>query len=146
MIKKVVNYEDFDGNQVSEELCFHLKQTELMEMAMELPDGVSEILGDDPSNVTEEAALKLVDKLGNKGIMDFIKKLVLKSYGKRVSGTRFEKSEELTKEFEQSLAYDALIMELITDNDAANDFMARIIPAGIADKVGNVNKPALPIK
>lgn len=149
MLKKTITYSDFDGNERTEDLYFNLTQTELVEMSMELPDGLSESVPNDPGKIDEEAALKLIDKLGSKGILDFIKTLVLKSYGiKSEDGRRFEKSEDITKEFSQTLAYDAMIMELMSNDEAAANFVNNIIPAKLVDKiaVGNNGKPALPVK
>lgn len=146
MLKKTVTYVDFNDNERTETLYFHLTQTELVEMAMEMPDGVSDAVGTDPSKVDEGAAAKLMDTLGGKGILDFIKKLLLKSYGvKSEDGRRFEKSEELSKEFSQTLAFDAIIMELMSNEEAATNFVMAVIPKNAADKIATGNKPALPM-
>ena len=99
MIKKTAKYVDFDGNERTEDCYFNLTQTELVEMAMDLPDGFSDSFGNDPSKIDQDAAaIKLIDTLGNKGILEFIKTLVLKAYGiKSADGRRFEKSEEISK-------------------------------------------------
>lgn len=136
MLKKVTNYVDFDGNNRTEEMYFNLTQTELMELAMDMPDDIADSVGNDPTNVSESAASKLVEKLGSKGIMDYLKMLVLKSYGvKSEDGRRFEKSEEISREFSQTIAYDNLMMELLTKPDSANEFITGIIPANTADKI-----------
>lgn len=136
MIKRTVTYEDFDGNQRTEELHFNLTQVELTEMAMDLPEGFLNSV-EDPSKVDgNAAAAKLAESLGGKGIFDFIKKLVLKSYGiKSEDGRRFQKSEELSNEFAQTLAFDAMIMELMQDDQVAAEFVNGVIPAKLADKL-----------
>ena len=145
MLKKTVKYFDFDGNERTETLYFHLSQTELIEMAMDIPDGVSDVVGNDPNKVNEDAAMRLVETLGGKGILDFIKKLLLKSYGiKSEDGRRFEKSEELSKEFSQTLAFDTIIMELMSNEEMAGQFITAVIPKDAADKMTAMSKPALP--
>lgn len=135
MLKKVVNYEDFDGNNVSEELYFNMTQTELVEMSMDLPDGVADAVGDGENVNKEVAAAKIIETLGGKGVFEFIKQLLLKSYGKKsADGRRFEKSEELTKEFSQSLAFDQIFMELMSDDVKAAEFVNNIIPASVLNK------------
>ncbi len=136
MIKKTVNYADFDGNARTEVLYFNLTKTELIEIAMDLPDGLSDSIGNDPNKIDEKAAIsKVMESLGSKGILDFIKKLVLKSYGiKSPDGRRFEKSEEISKEFSQTLAFDSVIMELMTGDQAAVNFMNGLIPADVLTK------------
>ena len=140
MIKKTVNYLDFDGNERTEVLYFNLTKTELVEIAMDLPDGLSETVGNDPTKIDETTAVsKVLESLGNKGVLEFIKKLVLKSYGiKSPDGRRFEKSEEISREFSQTLAFDNVIMELMSGDQAAVNFMNNLIPSDL------INKAALP--
>lgn len=136
MLKETITYVDFDGNERTEDLYFNLTQVELIEMSMDLPDGAADVVGDDPSKVGEGAALALLEKLGNKGILDFMKKLLLKAYGiKSADGRRFEKSEEISKEFSQTLAFDNLLIALLTDEARGNKFITGIIPAAVQDKL-----------
>lgn len=142
MIKKTVNYVDFDGNERTETHYFHLTQTELVEIAMELPEGLSESVGTDPTKIDEKIAVpKVLEALGGKGVLDFIKKLVLKSYGiKSEDGRRFEKSEQISREFSQTLAFDKVIMELMTGDKAAVTFMNNLIPADMINKMSLPNQ------
>lgn len=137
MIKRTVTYEDFDGNMRTEELHFNLTQVELTEMAMDLPDGFLNSVNGDPNSVDgPAAAAKLAESLGGKGILEFIKNLLLKSYGiKSEDGRRFQKSEELSKEFSQTLAFDAMLMELMQDDIKAAEFVNGVIPAKLAEKL-----------
>ena len=139
MITKTIRYNDFDGNERIENLQFHLSKVELIEMSLDLPDEVSETIGNDPSKIDESAARRLMETIGGKGILDFIKKLVLKSYGiKSTDGRSFEKSEELSRKFSQTLAFDALVMELMSNEETAAEFVNKIIPADTADKMPNI--------
>lgn len=137
MLKKTVTYADFDGNERTETLYFNLTQTELIDMAMKLPGGMTEAFGNDPSKVDPEVAgAELMNKLGGQGIINFIKEVVLKSYGeKSEDGRRFIKDEKITKEFSQTLAYDAIIMEFMTNDVAAAEFINKIIPANVLEKM-----------
>ena len=139
MLTKTVRYNDFDGNERIENLQFHLSKVELIEMSLDLPDEVSETIGNDPSKIDESAARRLMETMGSKGILDFIKKLLLKSYGvKSTDGRSFEKSEELSRKFSQTLAYEALVMELLTDELKAAEFVNKVIPADAADNIPNI--------
>ena len=42
MLKKTVNYEDFDGNQRTEDLYFNLTKLEATEFALDLPDEITD--------------------------------------------------------------------------------------------------------
>lgn len=139
MLTKTVKYKDFDGNERIENLQFHLSKVELIEMSLDLPDGVSEAIGNDPNNIDETAAMRILETLGGKGVLDFIKKLLLKSYGiKSADGRSFEKSEELSRKFSQTLAFDELVMELMSNEELAANFVNSVIPADTADKMPNV--------
>lgn len=134
MLTKTITYNDFDGNLRTEKHYFNLTQTELVEVALGLPNGLSE------SEISEEnkqqAALTLMDKLGSDGLFKFIKDLMLKAYGRKSEdGKRMEKSEQISKEFSETLAFDQMFMELMTDDIAAANFVNEIIPKDIADNL-----------
>lgn len=135
MIKKTVTYEDFDGNQRTEDLYFNLTKFEATEFALDLPDEItSEVEKEGADAANMESVSRIVQKLGGKGIIDFIRKLVLKSYGiKSEDGRRFEKSEKISTEFSQTMAFDNLMMELLTDDDAASKFINGVIPSDLAN-------------
>ena len=142
MLKKTINYTDFNGNERTEEHYFNLTQTELVEVALGLPDGLSE--NEISESNKQQAALTLMDNLGKEGLFNFIKDLMLKSYGiKSADGKRFEKSEQISTEFSQTLAFDKMFMELMTDDIAAADFVNSVIPKDIADNLKNKNQAKL---
>ena len=136
MITKDTKYVDFLGNDRTETMHSNLTQVERVEMGMDLPDDIKEEVGDDPSKITEETAMNLMVKLGEKGIMAFLKTVILKSYGVvSEDGRRFEKSEQISKEFSETIAFDNLMMELLADDEAAANFINSLIPSAVADKV-----------
>lgn len=138
MITKEVNYVDFKGNVRNEELCFNLTQVEMVEMGFDLPEDIRKEVGDDPSNITEETAINLLSKLGEKGVMAFLKTIILKAYGVvSEDGRRFEKSEKISKEFSETVAFDNLMIDLLSDDEKASGFINALIPASIADKIPN---------
>lgn len=145
MFIKTVEYEDFLGNSRTETCYFNLTQSEILDFAMELPSGVSDAI-DDPNNINEqEAAAKIVATIGNKGVIDFLKTLLLKSYGiPSEDGRKFNKNEEIARDFSQTIAYDTILMELMSDDAAANEFVSKVLPAKLLDKMNN--KMALPVK
>ena len=150
MIKKTVNYFDFDNNAVTETLYFNLNQHELIEVALDIPDDVSKTVGTDPNNFDKEAvATGLLEKMGQKGIMGFVKDLLIKSYGvKSEDNRRFIKTPEMATEFSQSIAFDTIFMELMSDDKAAADFVNGVIPANVIEKMPfmNQNNNVLPMK
>ena len=143
MLKKTVNYEDFDGNKRTEDLYFNLTKLEATEFALDLPDEITdEVVKEGASAANMEAATRIVQKLGGKGIIDYIRKLVLKSYGvKSEDGKRFIKSEEISTEFSQTMAFDNLMMELLTDDNAASNFITAVIPSDLAEAAKSAMLP-----
>lgn len=135
MLKKTITYKDFDNNERTETHFFNLTKTELAEIALDLPDGIV----DESTEVSEQAAMAIVEKLGGDGVFKFIKKLLLKSYGiKSPDGRRFEKSEEISKEFSETLAFDTIFMELMSDDQAAANFVNQLIPSELINSI-NIN-------
>lgn len=139
MITRIVEYTDYDGNKRKEKFYFNLTQFEATEIAMEMPDGViEEIEEGEEQRVT---AMHLTEKLGKKGVLDFIKNIVLKSYGvKSPDGKRFIKSEELSTEFSQTPAFSSFMMRLMTDDMEASKFISGVIPAELAAQIQSENK------
>ena len=150
MIKKTVTYFDYDNNERTETLYFNLNQNELIEVALDIPDDVSATVGNDPDKFDKEAvATGLIEKMGQKGIMGFVKDLLIKSYGiKSEDGRRFIKTPELAEEFSQTVAFDTVFMELMADDKAASDFVNGVIPANVIEKMPFMDKKtkALPKK
>lgn len=121
MIAKKITYTDYNGNQRTEEFCFHLNKSELMKLELGVKGGMTELMQ------------RMIAAQDSPELMKIFEELVLKSYGvKSLDGRRFEKSEELTKEFMQTEAYSELFMELISDPKKAAEFFNGIIPADMA--------------
>lgn len=118
MLKKTIPYVDYNGNKREEDFYFNLTETELAEMQMEVTGGLTTML----QAIIEAQDIPTIAKL--------FKQIVLKSYGKKSpDGRQFIKSEELSREFSQTEAYNILYMELSQDAEKASDFITGIIPA-----------------
>lgn len=134
MIKETVTYEDFNGNTHTEELHFNMTEFELTEFAMELPEDLADSVKPDASPA--EIMTVVVSKLGRKGIVDFIKRLVIASFGvKSEDGLSFIKNEKIATQFANSMAFHTFVMELISNDDASAKFFNGIIPAKLAAKI-----------
>lgn len=132
MLKKTIEFTDYNGEKRKEDFYFNLSKAELMEMELGTSGGFAEMLQ------------KLVDTQDIPEIMKIFKKIVMKAYGvKSPDGKRFIKSDELSKEFTETEAYSELFMELLSDADAAAAFVNGIIPADAAKQLAEQNHPAL---
>lgn len=148
MYKKTITYKDFDNKERVEDLYFNLTKTELIDFALEMPDNVSDSMASDSEGTDESKALtKVMSAFTSKSIFKFLKDLILKSYGVRKDeGRRFAKIDEngkpLSVEFAETMAFEAIMDEFLSDDKAAADFVNAVIPSNIADKMPNIK--ALP--
>ena len=129
MLKKSITFTDYNGNTRTEDHYFNLNKAEIAEMQLSVNGGMDVMLQE------------IVDAKDNASIMKVFKDLILKSYGKKhADGVQFEKSEEISRKFEQSEAYSTLFMELITDSTKAAEFVTGIMPKDLADELAKNNK------
>lgn len=127
MLKKTINYRDFNDVERTEDFYFNLSKAELMEMELATTGGLAEMIQ------------KIVAAQDVPAIAKIFKDLLLKAYGvKSADGKRFMKKNEygqpLSAEFEQTEAYSIIFMELATDADAAAKFVNGIMPADLAEQ------------
>lgn len=127
MLKKTIEYTDYNGVERKEDFYFNLSKAEITEMEFGVAGGLSEMLA------------KIIATQDGPKIAEFFKMLILKSYGeKSPDGRRFIKNKELSDAFEQTEAYSNLYVELATNSDAAAKFVNGIIPP---DLVKQMNSP-----
>ena len=127
MLKKTITYEDFNGETVSEDFFFHLSKAELVEMEMSHDGGLADSLQ------------KIIADQDGKSIIAEFKNIILGAYGKRSEdGKRFVKNATTREEFESSEAYSALFMELVTNADAAVEFINGIVPGNLGEETAKV--------
>lgn len=121
MLKKSITYETFNGESVTEDFYFHLTKAELVEMEMSQEGGLAETLK------------RIIETQDAKEIIREFKNILRRSYGKKSpDGRRFIKNDQLWEEFESSEAYSVLFMDLVTDSDAAAEFVRRVIPQSLS--------------
>jgi len=135
LLKKTVTYEDpfTPGAMITEELYFNITKAELIEMEVATDGGLKEHLE------------KVSRAQNGQEIMDEMKGIILKAYGKR-NGISFIKNDQLREEFASSEAYSELFMQLVTDADAAVEFVGGILPKGLVDEAQEqlpIDKPNL---
>lgn len=117
MYSRKIKYTDYDGNEREEEFFFHLNKAEVLEMQMSYDGGLDKVLR------------KIIEAKDQKRLIEMFKMIILKSYGeKSADGRRFIKNPEIVEAFTQTEAYSELFMLLSTDDDAAAEFINRILP------------------
>lgn len=120
MLKKAITYVDYNGVERTESFYFNLSKAELIEMEYGTVGTFTSMIQN------------IIDAQDEPELIKLFKSLILKSYGKKsADGRRFEKSEEISKDFSETEAYVILFMELARDSKAASEFVNGIIPADI---------------
>lgn len=126
MLQKKIKYTDFNDVERTETFYFNLTKTELAEMQNSKNGGLDKFMQ------------RIVDTTDQPELMKLFKQIILKSYGiKSDDGKRFMKSEELSREFEESLAFDELFMSFMENPDELTAFIQGILPKDISSQIKN---------
>lgn len=129
MLRKEIEYTDYNGVHRKESFDFYINKAELASLNLKYKGGIKEML------------LYMAKCEDGDGLGEFIKELILMSYGvKQPGGKRFMKSQEIRDEFEQSEAFSELFIMLLGDADATANFVKGILPSDL--NPGN-EQPAL---
>lgn len=133
MLKRDIKYEDFNGVEVVEPFYFNLTRSEIVTLEVEETEGLRAMLQ------------KMIDSQDNKNIWAKFKEIILLAYGeKSEDGKRFVKNDEIRENFSQTAAFDALLTELISNEEAASVFIIGIMPKDLAAKVDQDKPVGLP--
>lgn len=116
MLKKTISYTDLNGVQRTEDFYFNLSKPEIVKMQTSVKGGY-------------DVQLKSIGAGADGGqIMEFFEDLIHRSYGvKSEDGRRHMKSEEISRSFMESPAYEVLFEELVTNDKAAADFVNAVM-------------------
>lgn len=131
MYKKTLEYEDFNGDKVKEDLYFNLSKAELLEMNFRSKGGLK--------NYIES----IINARDQNTLTDIFKSLLLKSYGiKSPDGKKFMKNDQIREDFECSIPYDIMFTTLASDAKEAAAFVNGIIPKELVEEMDKVEMPA----
>lgn len=128
MLKKIINYTNYNGETKSKEVYFHLSQVELAKMETSVDGGLT-------------AKMKALSDTStdNAFVLNFLEEFILGAYGvKTEDGDGFRKTPELREAFAQSAVYEALYMDLVKGGDkAVSDFVNGVIPQHLREELVN---------
>lgn len=137
MYKRTVKYEDYAGNQRVEDFYFHLNKAEVIQW-----------LTCNGGYTLDQQLQRLYEASRGRDIMDIFEDLLKRSYGKKsLDGRRFDKDDELWKDFHATEAYSIIFTDLVTDAKKAAAFINAIIPKNMQDDVNKImeeNKDGIP--
>lgn len=126
MFRYVDVYKDFNGTERKETVYFDLNQSEIIGLEIDSEKGLSEYLQE------------ISDAKNAKEMMRFFTNTLYKAYGeKSADGRRFVKSKELSDAFTQTVIYQDIYAELLTNAEFASKFINSIMPdmGALADKI-----------
>lgn len=131
MITEVITYENFNGEEDSRTLNFHITEATLMEnMAMrDKIATLADILGGPQRQLTTEEVQEIVN---------LVKWFMSISYGvKSPDGSSFDQDDpagsgEVWRKFKNTPAYSAFIMSLFREPEKAVQFVVNVLPAELS--------------
>lgn len=124
MLKQTIKFTDYEGRDREITEYFHLNEAEIVEMQAKSENGIQ----------TDMQDAILSNDAGR--VLDFIKMLVHKSYGKKSQdGINFDKSPEILQKFVSSAYYSDFLLGLIQDDGKrGQEFVQGIMPAKLVKR------------
>lgn len=121
MIKETITYTDFNGVERTETFLFNMSKPEIVKMQESAKGGYDVQLQ------------SLAAGANGALIMEFFENFIKNAYGEKSDdGRRFMKSEEISRAFMETPAYEVLFEKLVTDADAAGTFVNKVMNADTA--------------
>ena len=127
MIKKTVTYIDYNEVERTETFYFHYTEAEILDMEMSEEGSFADRIQ------------RIIDAKDKTALMKLIKKFVIDAYGvKSEDGKRFMKNDELKTAFLECPAYSDIFMDMVTNDEAAAEFVNGVIPSTMKDRVAKL--------
>ena len=127
MIAVTATFENAFGKQVEQKCYFHLTKHDLTRMALENDGELSKRIN------------TLMESKDNYEIYKTFRNIVLDAYCEvDEDGTHVRKSDDIRKNFEESLAFDQIVFSFLEDEDSgekAANFVKALVPNDIAAKI-----------
>lgn len=133
MLKKTIKYTDYNGETQEDVLYFNLNKAELGKLQMKMDGKFLDHLQ------------ALLERKKIESLFEFFYNLILDSYGEKdVTGKRFIKNPEIRADFENSLAFSEVLMDVISDADKMAAFTKGILPPNMMTEAGDIDVKAIP--
>lgn len=133
MIEKRITWKDHNKQEHTETFYFHLTKPEVIRLQFIHKPSLAGYLQ------------KLSKEEDGEGIIKFIEKIALDSYGIRSEdGASHIKTPETREKFANSPAYGELLMELCTNAELSAAFIEGVVPEGMREQLENITVPEQP--
>ncbi len=124
MLAKQFEFKDFNGNTKRRTFYFNLSKAELIKLEASQKGGLT---------ATMQHLMETEDR---EKLLELFTRVILMSVGeKSPDGERFVKSDEAAIAFSQTPAFDLLLVEVISNSEAAVAFISGIIPEDLLAKL-----------
>lgn len=123
MFKTSITYKDFNDDEQTDELYFHLSKAELAMMSWTKDGRFDNVI----KYIIECKDYTEMTKL--------FQEVIDVSYGTKAANGKFYKSPEILAEFKATAGYSELFMQLATDDVKAAAFLEQLMPADLLAKV-----------
>ena len=124
MLKKTIEYVDYDGNKRKEDFYFNLTKSELAQLELSVEGGITKKI------------IEIAQKQDVPQMLKFFKLFIEKSYGEKSDdGKYFRKSPERFADFESTEAYNQLILSLMESPDETVKFFTAIFPEDMQKQI-----------
>lgn len=133
MIKKTVEYLDYNGKSKKEELRFHINKLEYIELVADM--------GEDLDVYVQ----KLIDNNDVTGMLNTLKRVLLLGYGQIIDGDFVKEDSNgvpLKNKFAKSEQFAELFADLLQNPEETKDFFAHIVPNKDSRQTSVPNKVA----
>lgn len=123
MYAKTIEYENYNGDMIKENFYFNLTKSEMAILEAKTPGGWSAYMQ------------SIMDRKDAPAIMEMFEKLLRASYGvKSADGRNFRKSDAIFEDFESCPAYDIMVLDLLTNEEFAKEFIFGIMPKDLVEQ------------
>lgn len=125
MLKKTITYKDYNGVMRTKDYYFGLNKAEVNDLDLTIAGGLE----------------NFIDAIGKENdstkLYKLFKDFIRVSYGiKSADGEYFEKGEDLFKKFTFTEAYSVLMMDILSSEENAMNFIIGVLPEEVQAEIG----------
>ena len=130
MLRKTVTYYDDEGNEITKNCYFNLTQAEI----------VDDEFGGNSGESFVTILRRMTNEKDSTKIVQFVKKIMLASYGKKTESGGFIKNAAIREEFAASQEYSELFFEICRDTNSIADFVNGIVSKSMLKEAERLQK------
>lgn len=136
MIKKIINYTNYNGEPRVKEAYFHISKLDMIDnidIREEIEEIQLEVESAPEGDLTEKQTFRM---------LKLVKRLIEIAYGERSDdGESFVKSKESLEKFTGSPAYEELLFSIFKNPEDADEFIAGLMPPDLLKEAEESQRP-----